>query len=344
MELIHNRSKKVALGLLVVLLTLSCGESKELTREKAKEVISKNYPKVVTGNMKKEILILTNLHEIQSHPWVNSTIAEANRYKHLVDENLIEFVNPRNYSLFNMQGITYNVQLSPKTINLLVNQDVNNINVKIAEITFSEITGIVKDASGRAATVEYNVEETNYTPFAEYLGSQERKGLKMKMVEHFLLYDDGWRLERSAYNSSVPNVPEHLPKTFQKDYQATYIPPKDDGLKRELEKITETIRAAHLNKDINKWLSCYASSYPSLEQAKNKVLTLWNNNDIKSVAYRIDNVQPISDKKAIANIVWNIEIYDRQRHELNLLRKRYRITLERDSIGWKIRDSKEEGA
>jgi len=184
----------VAVGLLIVLLTLGCSQSKELTREKAKELISNKYPQVVIGSLKKEILILTNLHEIQPHPWVNSTIAEANLYKKMVDEKLLEFVNPRNYALFNMRGITYTVQLTPKSKNLLVNQDGNNINVKIAEITFSEITGVVNDPSRRAAMVEYNVEEINYTPFAKYLGSQERKGQKMKRQEHLVLYDDGWRI------------------------------------------------------------------------------------------------------------------------------------------------------
>ncbi len=46
-------------------------------------------------------------------------------------------------------------------------------------------------------------------------------------------------------------------------------PPQDD-LKREVEKISEKIRAAHLNKDINKWLSCYNSSYPNLGRLENQ--------------------------------------------------------------------------
>ena len=46
---------------------------------------------------------------------------------------------------------------------------------------------------------------------------------------------------------------------------ATVTAPQDN-LKPEVEKVAEKIRAAHLNKDINKWLSCYSSSYPNLGQ------------------------------------------------------------------------------
>ena len=59
----------------------------------------------------------------------------------------------------------------------------------------------------------------------------------------------------------------------------------------------EKIRAALLNKDINKWLSCYSSDYRNLGQLENGILELWKNYDIKSVNYRISNVQRLSDSR-----------------------------------------------
>jgi uncharacterized membrane protein YvbJ len=123
---------------------------------------------------------------------------------------------------------------------------------------------------------------------------------------------------------------------------ATVAAPQDD-LKREVEKVAEKIRAAHLNKDINKWLSCYSSSYPNLGQVENQMLELWKNFDIKSVDYRISNVQRLSDAQATANIVWNIQIYNHSTHDYDLRRLSYKITLEKSGPDWKIRDSKEEG-
>ena len=110
---------------------------------------------------------------------------------------------------------------------------------------------------------------------------------------------------------------------------------------REVEKIAEKIRSAHLNKDINKWLSCYNSSYPQLGRVENQMLELWKNYDIKEVSYRISNVQRVSDKEASVDIVWNIQLYDHRTHDYTLVRQKYKTILEKGPGGWKIRDSKE---
>jgi hypothetical protein len=115
----------------------------------------------------------------------------------------------------------------------------------------------------------------------------------------------------------------------------------EEDLRREVEKIAEKIRAAHLNKDINKWLSCYNSAYPQLGQLENRQLELWKNYDIKEVSYRISNVQRLSDKQATADIVWNIQLYDHRSHDYTLVRQSYKIVMENGPGGWKIRDSKE---
>ena len=122
---------------------------------------------------------------------------------------------------------------------------------------------------------------------------------------------------------------------------ATATAPQED-LKREVEKISEKIRAAHLNKDINKWLGCYSSAYPNLGQLENQQLELWKNYDIKSVDYRISNVQRLNDTQATANIVWNIQLYNQSTHDFDLRRLSYKITLEKSGNDWKIRDSKED--
>jgi len=116
--------------------------------------------------------------------------------------------------------------------------------------------------------------------------------------------------------------------------------PQDD-LRREVEKISEKIRSAHLNKDINKWLGCYNSSYPNLGRLETSQLELWKNYDIKEVNYRISNVQRVNDKEATADIVWNIQLYDHRTHDYTLVRQKYQTVLEKGPGGWKIRDSKE---
>jgi RNA polymerase subunit RPABC4/transcription elongation factor Spt4 len=123
---------------------------------------------------------------------------------------------------------------------------------------------------------------------------------------------------------------------------ATSVP--QDDLRREVEKLAEKIRAAHLNKDINKWMSCYnRDAYPQFGRLESQMLELWKNYDIKTVDYRISNVQRQNDKLASADIVWNIQLYDHRTHDYTLDRSAYKIILDKGPDGWRIRESRLEG-
>jgi len=158
--------------------------------------------------------------------------------------------------------------------------------------------------------------------------SQRRPGRFLSLIVLALLIVGGIYLWR------------HLPARVPTSPVSTTSSPQDD-LRRQAEKIAEKIRSAHLNKDINKWLSCYNSSYPNLGQLENRQLELWKNYDIKEVSYRISNVQRVSDKEAVADIVWNIQLYDHRTHDYTLVRQKYQTILVNGPGGWKIRDSKE---
>jgi hypothetical protein len=132
----------------------------------------------------------------------------------------------------------------------------------------------------------------------------------------------------------------HLPARVPTTQIPATSTPQDDP-RREVEKIAEKIRAAHLNKDINKWLGCYHSSYPNLGRVENQMLELWKNYDIKEVNYRLSNVQKVSDKETSADIVWSIQLYDHRTHDYTLVRQKYQTIIEKGPGGWKIRDSKE---
>jgi serine/threonine protein kinase len=147
--------------------------------------------------------------------------------------------------------------------------------------------------------------------------------------------------------AKIPASPEgskvgSIPATPRTPDSPSHPTDTSEGFRREeVEKIAEKVRSAHLDKDINKFLSCYDSSYPNLGRVENQMLELWRNYDIKEVSYRISNVQRVSDNQAAADIVWNIQLYDHRTHDYTLVRQKYRTILEKGPGGWKIRDSKE---
>jgi|UniRef100_A0A7C5ET39 predicted nucleic acid-binding Zn ribbon protein len=133
-----------------------------------------------------------------------------------------------------------------------------------------------------------------------------------------------------------------IAQAFTSKPQETSQAPTQDNLKPEVEKLAEKIRAAHLNKDINKWLSCYSPSYPHLGQLESAILELWKDHDIKEVSYRISGVQRLGPRQATAVVVWSFQLYDHRQHDYQLMRQSYRVTLEKTNGDWKIRESKEE--
>ena len=158
-----------------------------------------------------------------------------------------------------------------------------------------------------------------------------RSGRVLSLLGIFLLLAGVWY------------VWSHLPARVPIARTPAPVAAPQDDLKREVEQIAEKIRAAHLNKDINKWLNCYSSTYPNLGHLENRILELWKNYDIKEVNYRISNIQRLSDTQMAADIVWNIQVYDQRTRDYTLVRTAYKTILEKGSGGWKIRDSKEEG-
>ena len=133
-----------------------------------------------------------------------------------------------------------------------------------------------------------------------------------------------------------------LPKIVPTPHMITPSTPQDNT-KLDVERLAEKIRSAHLNKDINKWLSCYHPSYPHLGRLESQILELWKNYDVREVSYRITNVKRESADRASADLVWNIQVWDHRTHDYTLLRPSYKVILEKTQDGWKIRDSREEG-
>jgi hypothetical protein len=183
------------------LMSFGCGNSNELTREKAKEQISKKYPQIVQDIIQKQIEIPT---QVQSGPgsfgWHLDTIRN---YQQMDKEGLIKltdrkpvmpYISPYTGPTGPIRSYIYQVKLTSEGEKYLISKRDGASMVKLGEITFGNITGLLKDPSGRVAQVEYYTEVKNYTPFAKYFGYESNRVTRSNRVEHFMRYDDGWRI------------------------------------------------------------------------------------------------------------------------------------------------------
>lgn len=160
---------------LIALLMVSCG-SKELTREKAAEIITKKYPKIIDW----EVFTADPRHA-----------ARALETK-LVDEGYIKVAKTQSaadagkpFIIFTGQGSQYLLPVTEKDKTYSIQR------VKVGELHFKEITNIQPQGDGKAI-VEYTVEHLHNTPFAA-LSHYKVEGVE-KEKAMFALSDDGWTM------------------------------------------------------------------------------------------------------------------------------------------------------
>jgi len=68
-------------------------------------------------------------------------------------------------------------------------------NVKVADMDIIEVTGIATSKDGKTAALDYVVGYSNLSPFKVLIPGVEKPE---KRKEYFRLYDDGWRVDKTA--------------------------------------------------------------------------------------------------------------------------------------------------
>jgi hypothetical protein len=118
---------------------------------------------------------------------------------------------------------------------------------------------------------------------------------------------------------------------------------KTDTLQRDVERLAERIRAAHMKKDMSLFISCYSTAYPNMGDLERQTYENWKNFDFKNVSYNISNLRRVGPNQAEADLVWNFQLYNNQTKASEMHRSVFNVMLEESGGTWKIRDSKDIG-
>jgi len=182
--------KKVLLILIIIPFFISC--SGKLTRSKAKKQIIEvyKYPKPVT----REITIYDNTFG------KSGTVYELKKFKKL---GLLDYTDTGNYrrrgsvrATLTEKGKKYYIRDARS------NSMEKNIIVKVAELHFDKVTGIKFNNEKNTAYVEYEVRQTNITPFGQVKNILRFKDIEDKVIKktaYFEKFDDGWRIHKKDY-------------------------------------------------------------------------------------------------------------------------------------------------
>ena len=114
------------------------------------------------------------------------------------------------------------------------------------------------------------------------------------------------------------------------------------GVKAELEEIKrllETIRKANLEKNIDLFMSCYASDFGDREGKRKDVLGTWKDFTYQDLNFDLSS-ESVSGETAHARVAWLSQISSARGGKPQESRTLLEVSFKREENGWKIRETK----
>jgi len=110
------------------------------------------------------------------------------------------YINLKKDQFYNECNDLYtNVELTDKGKKDLLKENEGNYEVKLCEICFGEITGIIEYNEFQVADVKYSLIRKNYTEFGLILSNNIKENESYEKSASFNKYDDGWRIESGKH-------------------------------------------------------------------------------------------------------------------------------------------------
>ena len=120
------------------------------------------------------------------------------------------------------------------------------------------------------------------------------------------------------------------------------LPPTEIQEIRNIETLLENIRQANLKKDIDLFLSCYASNFKDREGKKRATLSFWTKFDYVDLSYDLKN-SSISGDTAKVKVEWVIKISSTTDRQQQKNKTNLDVKLKKEEGGWKIEEVKQAG-
>jgi ketosteroid isomerase-like protein len=111
---------------------------------------------------------------------------------------------------------------------------------------------------------------------------------------------------------------------------------------RKIKDLLENIRQANLQKNIDLFISCYASNFKDREGKKKATLAYWKKFDYLDLSYDLKNPL-ISGDTAKVKVEWLIKISSKTGGQLQENKTLLDVTLTKEEGRWKIKEVKQVG-
>lgn len=118
-------------------------------------------------------------------------------------------------------------------------------------------------------------------------------------------------------------------------------PVPEAGLQEQLATLLNNLRQAQVDKDINRFMSCYATTFPGRDRKAEDTQKAWQDFDFTAMFFSLEDLQADGPDRARARVVWDLQLRDRRTDEFLTATQTFRVEFVKEQGAWRIRSLEE---
>jgi hypothetical protein len=137
-----------------------------------------------------------------------------------------------------------------------------------------------------------------------------------------------------------PGAPPPAPEPASQAQMAEAVAPEAD-LQQQLGQLLSDLREAQINKDITRFMACYATTFPGRERKQQEALKAWQQFDFTAMFFYLENLKPEGPEAARAQVTWDLQVQDKRTQEFLTASQTFRVEFVKEQGAWRIRSLEE---
>lgn len=118
------------------------------------------------------------------------------------------------------------------------------------------------------------------------------------------------------------------------------VAPEAD-LQQQLAQLLVVLREAQINKDLTRYMDCYALAFPGREEKRQTALKAWQAFDFTAMFFYLEDVKAAGPEAAQAKVIWDFQVQDKRTGGFRTATQTFRVEFVQEQGAWRIRTLEE---
>jgi general secretion pathway protein A len=111
-----------------------------------------------------------------------------------------------------------------------------------------------------------------------------------------------------------------------------------------LKKVLINMEKAHEEKDISKFMGCFARTFPQRYKKRQNTLLIWESYDLLNMIFTINNVKQIDSNNYMASVTWIYQARNRNSKKIEPFTQQYAVRFIKEEGQWGIKSLNKHGS